>query len=265
MGTTFNPQGLQGNVNKINYYERDGKTFARKARKPNPTNYLTDPNHYRVVENIHELIGCVKVTQNLRINFGGNYKTLADSHFHNRLVSVLKKICKLANGVRGERPINISEHKEMLQNMEFDIKSQFSVIFNAPFSLTATPDRTGSTFTLLPCKPVDCLDIPQNSTHFRVDLAMASISDYEYDSTVIGYLPSDPVNNKLFAGGFSDYLPVNADIIAPVPITATFTGAPVIGADVSVIVAVGSIFYQQVDIQQYKFLQNSCMKFQMVI
>ncbi|MDP4267381.1 MAG: hypothetical protein Q8880_08100 [Bacteroidota bacterium] len=264
MAEAFNPQGLKGNVNKINYYTLYGKTYARKALEISREKYLNSPSYQLTRENNQEMAGCAVVGSAIKVAFSGIYQNMADSLFHSRNIAVLRKICKLANGVRGERPINISEHRELLLDKEFNKKDEFKSIFNAPIQVTISADRVTSTLTMLPCKPNDYIFVPKNATHFRLVVAAACVSDYQFNETSKVYYPVDAINDKLGAFTFSDYISVKDEILAPVTINAAFLGAPVLTANSSVITAIGVIYYQQVDLTQYKYAQCNSMKIKLV-
>ncbi|MDP4265799.1 MAG: hypothetical protein Q8880_00010 [Bacteroidota bacterium] len=64
---------------------------------------------------------------------------------------------------------------------------------------------------------------------------------------------------------YSDYNPVNIDTAAPITLTATLAGAPVLGADISVLLCIGVEFFQQIDLVQYILASNNAMMVDKVV
>jgi hypothetical protein len=250
---------LQGTIDDITFYQMYGRYFAKKATSLNKNKILNSPNFLRTRENCHEFGGCGTAVKSLRGGFAEIIKSMADSLATGRLVKIFKQINILADGIRGERPINLSEHKEMLQGFEFNAKSHFSTIFVAPYSIVDTPDRTSTTVTIAPFNAANYVKAPQGATHFRLISSLAVISDFQYNNISKKYYPEDPDNDQKNNTVISDYFSVNDDIPAPVILTATLPGAPVLPANVTVINALGIEFYQQINLDYYLFAQDNCM------
>ncbi|MDP4266691.1 MAG: hypothetical protein Q8880_04585 [Bacteroidota bacterium] len=255
---------VTGAMGPVTFFELEGEYFAKRTTSLDKNKILTDPNFQRTRENMSEFGAAGHTAKSFRNAFAAVIRSMTDARMTGRLTAELRSIVLLADGVRGQRPLNISEHKEKLVGFEFNNHDHFSKICNAPLTLSITPDRTGSTLTINPFNPVNNLTIPQNATHFRIVNALGVVSDEQYDSTSRKYYPVDAINNAIGAVTYSDYIPVDTSVIAPVIITATLPGAPVLPANVSVINAIGIEFSQEINLQYYLFAQGNAMMVKVV-
>ncbi|MDP4267653.1 MAG: hypothetical protein Q8880_09500 [Bacteroidota bacterium] len=250
---------LRGALGPVTFYKLDGNSFAKRTTSLDKEKIETAESMKRTRENDTEMGGAGTVTKATRRGFSTFVKYMTDRKFTGRLTKALHEILILADGVRGERPLNISEHKELLADFDFNCKCPMGSVFQVPFNLSISPDRLTSTLTLQTFNPKDDLYVPQGASHVRFINAVNVVSNYQYDATAKKYYPTDSVNNMLFARTYSDYIPVNSPVLAPTVITATISGTPVLGADVSVVNAIGIEFSQEVNLVQYLFAQNNAM------
>ncbi|MDP4266786.1 MAG: hypothetical protein Q8880_05075 [Bacteroidota bacterium] len=250
---------LKGTIDGITFYQRAGQYFARKATSLDKNRIASDPNFVRTRENDNEFGGCASVTKSFRRGFAEMITSMPDMFVTGRLVKLFKEINILADGVRGERPVNLSEHKEMIEGFEFNDKTRFSGIFTAPFTVAASADRTSSTLNVVAFNPANYVKAPKGATHFRLINYIAVLSDFQANATSKKYYPVDALNDTLNAVTFSDYFPVDVNIPAPTTVVATLPGAPVLPANVSVLNAVGIEFYQEINLKYYLFAQDNCM------
>lgn len=250
---------LVGNLGGISFYTADGQSLARIANGPSKERIAKDPAFKRTRENNKEFGGSARAAKALRLSMGGLMQTMAGTRLVSTLTALFKSINLKGSGARGKRPIEASQHKAMLKNLEFNKKVSFSTVFAAPFTTTNTPDRNEGVIQIGAFLPDSIVNAPSGSTHFRLVTALGVISDYLHDDGTNSYEPIVPDQDSLGATAYSGYLALDSNV--PVTtLTATLAGAPVIDAQCTVVQTLGVEFYQEVDGQFYLFAQDNAMK-----
>ncbi len=252
-----------GNLGGISHYRQKGVSghLARMANGPSAEQIASDPAFRRTRENNKEFQGCAQVGKDLRGFFAKLIKSSADSFITGRLVKVLKQV-NLADGVnpRGQRSIAISLAPEKLRFFEFNRNLSLDTVFSPDYAVTENGSKNEATVDVQPFTPVDEMDIPAGATHFRLILAIASLSDYAYEPIEKNYQPVNPDENGLQATAFSPYLPVSQDIAANTVLTATLAGGPAISATTGLVCALGVEYYQEVNGVHYLFAQGNATR-----
>lgn len=251
---------LKGKMGGISFYSSDGQDLARVANGPSKERIEKDPGFKRTRENNTEFGGSAKTAKALRVALSAIIQTMAGSRLVSRLTKLFKQINLKANGKRGERPILLSANKEMLLNLNFDRKLNFSTIFSAPFTSLANADRNEGTVDIAAFNPDSFINSPSGATHFRLVQALGVVSDYTFDKSVGSYGPVDGVLNSLGNVTYSAMESLTPTAPIAINLVTALAGAPTMSTDVSVVQCLGIEFYQEVDGQMYQLSQGNTMK-----
>ena len=174
--------GTLGDIRHFKIKNTDGY-FAGMIGGPTAEQIKTDPAFARTRENMSEFGGSANVAKAVRIAFAELVKSVADSRLTGRLTALMKKINKEdTTGIRGQRPILVSQYPEHLKNAEFNKNTTFGSVMFAPFTITPNVDRNSSDLVISPFKPKNSINIPIGATHFRIVNAIGVISDYIFDT-----------------------------------------------------------------------------------
>jgi hypothetical protein len=250
---------LEGNIGGISFYSSDGEYLARMANGPSKERIAKDPTFKRTRENNMEFGGSAKVSKAMRTALSTVLQTMAGRYLTSRLTKIFKIINLKSDGTRGQRPIELSLYKDTLKNFDLDKNTNLSSVFSAPYTATINADKNEGTIDVPSFVPDDYINAPSGATHFKLVLALGTVSDYQFNDGIKGYEPVEPGQNGLSAVVYSPVLelgttPVDANLIA------AFAGAPVIAAGVSVTMCLGIEFYQNIGAEYYVFAQDNAMK-----
>ena len=253
-----------GTLGEVRHFKIKGNTgyFAGLKGGPTAEQIKTAPGFIRTRENMSEFAACAMTGKSLRIGLSAIMKQMTDSQFTGRLTAIMKKI-NIEDGseARGQRAILVSLQPQYLKGLDFNRNISFNGIFSAPFTLTPNVDRNESVLSVPAFNPLNYLNIPSGTSHFRIINAVSVISDFVYNSATGSYEPAEPVLNELSNIAYSDYTPVDV-VTALIDVTATLPGAPTLTTNVSVLGSIGIEFYQQVGVNYYLFNAGNAMKVQ---
>jgi len=250
---------LEGNIGGISFYSSDGEYLARMANGPSKDRIAKDPAFKRTRENNMEFGGSAKASKAFRLALSTVLQSMGGRYLTSRLTKIFKIINLKSLGTRGQRPIELSEYKETLKNFDLNKRANLSSVLGASFSATNNVERNEGTITIPSFVPRDFINAPSGATHFRLVLALGSISDYVFDAGVNGYEAAVPELNSLSAieyGAITELGSTPVDFT----LTAAFSGAPVMADVVSVVQCLGIEFFQAVGAEYYVFAQDNAMK-----
>ena len=250
---------LKGNLDGISFYKSDGNALARMANGPDKARIEHDPAYVRTRENNTEFGGAASTGKALRMAFAESIRSMADRYLTGRLLKVFKEICTLGMGARGERTIAIATHASVLRGLEFNRLRPYSSLCTAPYSLQANAARNEVTLDMASFAPSVYVGIPSGATHFRIILAIGTVSDFAYNAVSRKYGPVDGASNGLSAVAYGSTEPLNSTGVA-YHLVASLAGSPVIASDTSVLAAVGIEFFQQVNSVDYLLGQSNGMQ-----
>lgn len=250
---------LEGNIGGISFYSSDGEHLARMANGPSKERIAKDPTFKRTRENNMEFGGSAKVSKAFRSALSTVLQSMAGRYLTSRLTKIFKIINLKATGTRGQRPIELSAYKDTLKNFDLDKNTNLASVFGAPYTVAINGDRNEVTLTIPSFVPDTFINAPVGATHFRLVLATGAVSDYVYDAGVNGYEAVDPSQNGLNALAYGAMTALGSTP-ASFTLVATFTGAPTIATEVSVVQCLGIEFYQEVGADYYVFAQDNAMK-----
>lgn len=250
---------LVGNIGGMSFYTSNGEYLARTAGGPTKERIATSANFVRTRENNKEFGGAAKVAKALRTALSSVLQSMASSDLASRLTSIFKKINSKADGVRGQRPIQLSINKSLLNGLELNSRLSFSSVFNAPFTASINDERTEATVTIPNFVPANFVKPPAGASGFMLVMALGTLSDYSFDEGILSYEPDTPNLNSLGAVSSSTIRPidntaVNFNLTTNVPDGLVPDGAT------TVVICLGVEFYQNVNGMDYLLAQGNSMR-----
>lgn len=250
---------LEGNIGGISFYSSDGEHLARMANGPSKERISKDPAFKRTRENNMEFGGSAKAAKSLRLALSTVLQSMGGRYLTSQLTKIFKVINLKSLGTRGQRPIELSEYKETLKNFDMNDRKNFSSVFGTVFNATHNADRNVGTVIVPSFAPRDFIKAPTGATHFRLILALGSVSDYVFDAGVNGYEAAAPELNGLNAIAYGAISELGATPVT-FTLTATFVGDPLMADNVSVVQCLGIEFFQAVGAEFYVLAQDNAMK-----
>ncbi len=265
MARQTGPLKYKGTLGDIRHFKIKGLTghFAGMIGGPSGEQVKTGAEFERTRENMNEFGGCATAGKSVRVGLSQLMKQMSDSQLTGRLTAIMKKInLEDMSESRGYRAILVSTQRQYLTGLNFNKNVSLDGIFYAPYSLTNTPARDSSSFSLPAFNPMNFIKAPAGATHFRLINAISVISDFAFNSTSGMYEAIDSVLNESSNVAYSGYIDLSAPIASTTTITSTLPGSPTVSADVSVLNSIGIEFYQQVGANYYLFNSGNALKIQ---
>lgn len=250
---------LEGNIGGISFYASDGKHLARMANGPSKERIAKDAAFKRTRENNMEFGGSAKASKAMRTALSTVLQSMGGRYLTSRLTQTFKTINLKADGVRGKRPIQLSQHKDTLKHFDLDKNTNLSSVFSAPYTAAINADKNEGTVDVPSFVPDDFINAPAGATHFKLVLALGAVSDYQFNDGINGYEPVIADQNGLSAVVYSGVMELGATPVTA-NLVAAFQGAPVIDQEVSVTMCLGVEFYQKVSNEYYVFAQGNAMR-----
>jgi hypothetical protein len=258
----------KGTIGEIRHFKIKGMTgnFAGLNGGATGEQIKNAPGFVRTRENMNEFGGCAHAGRSVRVGLNVLMKQMSDAQLTGRLTAIMKKInLEDQSEARGYRAILISTQSKYLQGLHFNKNFNFDGSFLAPFGLTSSETRDGSTMEVPAFNPLKSVIAPSGATHFRLINAVSVISDFVYNSTTRIYEPIEPTLNELSNVAYSEYLDLNTEITAPTVIESVLSGATEITSDVTVLNSVGIEFYQKAGTGFYLLNSGHALKIQAII
>lgn len=170
---------IEGTVEDLTFYKKDGKNFVRKKGGISKDRIMNDPNFVRTRENGAEFGHCGSSGKALKLAVGPMVFKAKDSKLSSRLLQVMSKIKNFDTiSKRGERNVAVGlvtpEGKLQLKGFDFNQKAPFKGVVFAPFQLNVT---TGEV-TIQNFIPIEQIQYPQGATHISFQSA-AVLVDFE--------------------------------------------------------------------------------------
>lgn len=250
---------LVGNIGGMSFYTSNGQYLARTAGGPTKERIATGANFVRTRENNAEFGGSAKAGKALRMALSGVIQTMGGSTLASSLTRLFKTINAKASGIRGQRPIALSENKELAKGLELNSKVSFTSVFNAPYAAVADASRAEVVFKIETFVPLNFINAPAGATGFRLCAATGWLSDYSFDVGTHGYEPDLPKENSIGMAEYSDVLPLD-NAATGISLTVASPDGLVPSVGISVVACLGIEFYQKVDDVDYLLAQGNSMR-----
>ncbi len=250
---------LKGNLDGISFYQLAGKYVARRANGPDKQRILKDPRFQRTRENNGEFGGCATAAKAFRRTLGAVI-AMADPRFSGRLTGIFRAIISRGEGIRGQRPINLTENSIQLVNMEFNADRSVTSLFTGMYIPANSADRTMGSVSISKVLLDNAAQAPAGATHVRFTHALGVMSNYAYDTELKRYAPIDAALDKLQAVTESDFIALNDKTPLSLTLDTVLPGNPVLNENVSVVQCFGVSYYQLMKARYHPLLASTGLK-----
>jgi len=164
---------IEGTVENLTFFRKDGKNFVRKKGGIPKERILNDPNFVRTRENISEFTHSANSGKLLRTAVGSMVFKAKDSKLSSRLMQAMSKVKNSdTSSPRGQRNVSMGiktpEGKSYLKGFDFNNGAPLKSVLFAPFAFQ--PETGTITFTDL--LPAEQLNFPKGATHFSLQSAV---------------------------------------------------------------------------------------------
>jgi hypothetical protein len=244
MGVQKGAIKIKGKASGHSHYKSKGRYMVRKSGGPSRKQIMTLPAFKTTRENITEFGGCSKIAKAVRLAMI-DLKPFTDGQFGNRLTQRFKYMIDLdEEGSRGQRKIELSANRDMLEEFECNIARSFTHVLPAYVKTTHNKARNSATLTVASMQTRH-IKAPKGATAFRIVHLLGIVSDFVYDRRKRGYKPANTKLNTMCITAHSDYLSLRTKTVKRTTIEATLD-ADVMPNNVSVIQACGVEFFQEI-------------------
>ncbi|MBO9699555.1 MAG: hypothetical protein J7604_05050 [Sporocytophaga sp.] len=252
---------INGSLGGITFYQQNGENFTRETNGPSKEKIQSDPAFRRTRENNQEFAGSAAAGKALRLGLQTYLDVMSDSRVTSALMKQFRIMVNRADsGTRGQRPIEILKHKDLLVGFNFNRFTLFDSVFMAPYSVAVNTDRTAATFTIPDFSTDNSIHVPSGATHLRIIATASALSSYEFDESSKKYVPTDIESNTRNASASSVFIPIGGFVGATTELTPTITPAPALLATSALVACIGIEFYQMVASKPYLLAQGNSMK-----
>ncbi len=220
---------IEGTVEDLTFYKKDGQHFVRKKGGISKERIESDPNFVRTRENNSEFSHSGSSGKVLRLAVGSMVFKAKDSKLSSRLMQMMSRIKNLDSvSARGQRKVSIGiatpEGKQIMKGFDFNANAPLKSVLFAPFEL----DTTTGILNVPNFIPGEQLQFPQGATHVSFQNAILLL---DFETTISEIATSNIVN-----------LPIN---LTATTVTLTPTSVPS-GSGVQLFLFMIS-FYQEVN------------------
>lgn len=252
---------IRGSLGGLTFYKKNGQSLIRITGGVTKEQIEKDPNFKRTRENMSEFAGAAKAGKAFRECFQKVVKPMSDSTAVGRITGMFKRINSVGAGIRGQRPIDIVPNKQFIEGFEFNKFLPLGTVFYPSYDPpTLDANRSVITWVVPDFNTDDSLTVPEGATHFRLVLAAGVLSDYKYSTETKIYEPTNPDENETRGLAFSAEIPVTGMVGSDTTLTVDLGFASVLPATVGVPVAIGIVFYQEVDALFYELASDNALK-----
>lgn len=255
---------INGLLDGISFYVRNGKEMARIPNAPDKNKMQNNPNYIRTRENNQEFGGAATVGKALRVGLVQVFKHMSDSQGNARIVKLVKDMLNKNDGIRGQRAFEPVVHASMLHNFAFHDQLSFDSIFLAPFSSEVNADRSGVKLTIPDFHTGNMVNAPRGATHIRLVNAVTVLSAFQYNGNTKKYEPVDAFNNSKNTLAASDYIALGGQAGVSTELIANISGLNGMLDSSALISCIGIEFYQQTSGSMYLLASGNAMKIQAV-
>lgn len=187
---------IEGTVEDLTFYKKDGKNFVRKKGGISKERISSDPNFVRTRENNNEFSHSGSSGKILKLAIGSLVFKAKDSKLSSRLLQLMSRIKNLDTvSARGNRQVSVGigtdEGKQLLKGFDFNANAPLKSVFFANYNLDTV---TGVT-TVTDFIPLEQLMYPQGSTHISLQSAIVHLDFATQESEIaLSNLVNLPLN-----------------------------------------------------------------------
>lgn len=256
---------LEGTLDGLTFYKSEGENYVKTKGGVSRERILREPRFKRTRENNKEFGGSAIAGKAVRDAFGSVTKLMADRFLSGRLTGIMRLIVHNGSGSRGQRSIDIVSNRALLQGLEFNRREALKSRFFAPFAPpTLDANRSVTTWTVPDFDTGIFLHAPEGATHFKLVLASGLVSNYEYEPALDSYEPTEPDENAFGRSIFSDPIPLSGMVGSDTTLTVDLDLSSPAAATVSNCVAVGVVFFQEINAELYELADGNAMRLVLV-
>lgn len=250
---------LQGTLGGLTFYQSNGRDIVRTLGTIDKKRIEKDPNFRRRRENMSEFGAASMVGKEVRQRFKAILKNVKGVTISGRLTGTLRRMIALGSGASGQRNLEIVKNKILLKNFEFNIK----IPFNSVVQIENTPpkinkNRNKITWTISDFNTSKLIKAPEGATHFKLILATTVLSNYQYNTKIKKYQPTENIENKTTKITYSPIIAVNNNVEPQTKLTTSLSKT--VPTKTAIINATGIIFYQKVNTKYYQLSTGNAMK-----
>lgn len=256
---------LEGTLDGLTFYEKDGQSFVKTKSSVSKKRILSDPAYKRTRENMREFGGAAKAGKAVRSAFNSIAKIMGDSNLSGRLTGVMKQVNRNSAGIRGEREIDLVSHSALLEGFEFNqvdpLSAQFFPSYGVP---TLNANRDVISWVVPDFDTDSFVSAPEGATHFRLLLAGGLVSNYEFVSALDQYEPTDEEENAFGLVAKSADIPLVGMVGSDITLSVDLGLGAAVSSTVSTVAGIGIIFYQEINGQLYELAQGNALRIALV-
>lgn len=251
---------LKGSLGGLTFYQSGGDDVVKTTGGPDKEKINNDPAFKRTRENMREFSGSAQVGKAFRVGFAMFLKLMSDRYFTGRLTGLMKKINSYGSGKRGARSFSILANKASIVGLEFNNLLPLASVFFAPFTQVVDALRGKVTITIPDFSTDSYVNAPEGASHFKLVLVLGTLSDYTFVNPGIGYEAVNPALNSKSAFAMSSSIPLTGQVGNDLVLIADLGNGVVLPNTLAVNVALGVVFYQEINGDLYELASKNAMK-----
>jgi len=235
-----------GKIDDLSFYLCKGVYIVRRAGGPTREQIKHGKAFERVRRNNCEFGGASTAGKAFRGAFAVAIRKMQNPDLAPKATQVFYKMCKLDDGVPGQRAILCSQYGYLLEGLELNPMVPFDSLFKMPLQVTHHVNRTSANLIVnhLMCDLM--IKAPTGATHFKMCLMLGALPDFGYDEAIDKYMPLVPGFDGLHAFSDSGLLALGHSELY-FELEAMLPQGVIIPSSVSMVAAVGIEFYQRVN------------------
>ena len=178
---------IEGTIENLTFYRRDGKIFVRRKGGVSKHRIENDPNYVRTRENMNEFKESASSGKLLRMALRNMIIKAKDNRLSSRMLQIMHKIKNLdTTSARGNRTVAIGmstpSGKIRLKGFDFNRNAPLKGVLFAPFDLEPTSGKITFTDFVSAAE----LLFPEGATHASMQGAALAI-DFDSGFSEIAY------------------------------------------------------------------------------
>ena len=235
-----------GKIDDLSFYLCKGIYIVRRAGGPTREQIKHGKAFERVRRNNCEFGGASTAGKAFRGAFAVAIRKMQNPDLAPKATQVFYKMCKLDDGVPGQRAVLCSQYGYLLEGLELNPMVPFDSLFKMPLDMSYGVNRDMAMLTINHLKPAQMIKAPTGATHFKMCLMLGALPDFRYDDVIDKYTPLVPGFDGLHAFSDSGLLSLE-DLDLSFKLETTLPQGVIIPASVSMVATVGIEFYQWVN------------------
>jgi hypothetical protein len=187
---------IEGTVEDLTFYKRDGKNFVRTKGGVSKERILNDPNYVRTRENNSEFGLSAKAGRTLRLSMGNLVFRAKDQNLTSRMLQTMYRVKNFdTTSSRGSRSVAIGitkpEAKLLLVGFDFNALAPFKSVFYGTMALDSSTGEVSITSFI----PAENLQFPQGATHVSFQAGVLGIEfESEKSELVLSAIENLPIS-----------------------------------------------------------------------